>query len=71
MIGRLLVSSYHSYTLNYERRETEERGKRDKVFMESRPHVTYLCGCLNEYATYRCACIITPKITSNIEQYKL
>ena len=33
--------------------------KRDKVFVGSRSHVTYLCGGLSVYATYRCACITT------------
>jgi len=35
------------------------KGKRDKVFVESRPHVTYLCGSLSVYAKYGCACITT------------
>jgi len=40
-------------------------GKRDKVFVRSRPHVTCLCGGLSVYATYECACITTQKsITS-------
>jgi len=32
-------------------------GKRDKVFVRSRPHVTCLCGGLSVYATYVYACI--------------
>jgi len=62
MIGRPFIFLYHPYTPNYKRRETEERwmrGKRDKVFVESRLHLTYLCGGLSVYATYGCACITT------------
>jgi len=59
MICRPLIFSYHSCTPTYLRGERWIKGKRDKVFVGSRPHVTCLCGGLNVYVTYECACITT------------